>query len=239
MVYKSVYMILAANSRIHFLFARFAYQEAGLIASGISYKAPTEDTPQIFNSLRCVNILQFMWSSNPRDAISFWNMRTQEWLKYYVMLRFTNRSLPRGQLQPWALAGTFAVSAAFHGYYHGYYSFFFALCVIDVAWKIGDSTAFVGKLRAIFPAWLITLISIALAQLELRYLTVPFFILTWKGNLVYYQAFYFLGHIIPLACIVIGLLMPKQKKQSTSKTQGESECPAEKEICQDKDDSTD
>jgi len=156
-------MILAANSRCHYLCARFAYQEAGLIASGISYKASTEDTPEMFNSLRCIGILQFMWSSNPKDAISNWNIRTQEWLKYYVMLRFTDRKLPRGILQPWALFGTFAVSACFHGLYHGYYSFFFSLMMIDVAWKIGDSTAFVGKLRAIFPARAITLVSIALA----------------------------------------------------------------------------
>jgi len=117
----------------------------------------------MFNSLRCIDILKFMWSSNPKDAISFWNMRTQEWLKYYAMLRFTDRSLPRGKLQPWALAKTFAVSAGFHGYYHGYYGFFIGLLMIDIAWKIGDSTAFVGKLRAIFPARAITLVSVALA----------------------------------------------------------------------------
>ena len=40
--YRSVYMLLAANSRIYFLFARFSYHEVGMIGSGISYQAETE-----------------------------------------------------------------------------------------------------------------------------------------------------------------------------------------------------
>ena len=85
--YKLVYMLIAANSKIHFLFARFVYHEAGLIATGISYKAKDEKTSQEYNSIRCMDIQRFHWGQTAKDSIANWNMRTQHWLKYYVMMR--------------------------------------------------------------------------------------------------------------------------------------------------------
>ena len=76
MSYRFFYMLLAANSRIFFLFARFSYHEVGLIASGISYRAPTKDTQEMFNTIRSVDILKFQTAATPKDAISNWNMRT-------------------------------------------------------------------------------------------------------------------------------------------------------------------
>ena len=54
--YKSVYMLIAANSKIYALFTRFVYHEAALIATGISFKAKTEKTSQEYNSIRCMDI---------------------------------------------------------------------------------------------------------------------------------------------------------------------------------------
>ena len=54
--YKMVYMLIAANCKIYFLFARFVFHEAGLIASGISFRAKKEKTPEEYNSIRCMDI---------------------------------------------------------------------------------------------------------------------------------------------------------------------------------------
>ena len=68
-------------------------------------------------------------------------MRTQHWLKYYVMMRSMDRSLPRGTFQLKAIIKTFSISAIFHGYYIGYYLFFSGLFLMDLAWKLMGATA--------------------------------------------------------------------------------------------------
>ena len=71
-----VYMLMAANSKIYFLFARFCYHEASMIASGISYRAKNEKSPEEYNSLRSVDITGFHWGETAKDSIANWNMRT-------------------------------------------------------------------------------------------------------------------------------------------------------------------
>ena len=71
-----VYMLIAANSKIYFLFARFVYHEASLIASGISYRAKNEKSPEEYNSIRCMDITNFHWGVTAKDSIANWNMRT-------------------------------------------------------------------------------------------------------------------------------------------------------------------
>ena len=59
--HKVIFMVIAANSRIYFLFARFVYHEAALIASGISYRAKTDKNHEEFNSIRSMDLMNFMW----------------------------------------------------------------------------------------------------------------------------------------------------------------------------------
>ena len=150
-IYKFIFLLIAANSKIYNLFSRFVYHEAGLIASGISYKAKDEKNPEEFNSIRCMDINSFNWGSTAKDSISKWNMRTQHWLKYYVMMRFMDRDMPRGSFQLSAILKTFAVSAIFHGYYIGYYLFFSGLFLLDLAWKLMGGTAFAAYVSKRMP----------------------------------------------------------------------------------------
>ena len=75
-IYKFIFLLIAANSKIYNLFSRFVYHEAGLIASGMSYKAKDEKNPEEFNSIRCMDITSFNWGTTAKDSISKWNMRT-------------------------------------------------------------------------------------------------------------------------------------------------------------------
>ena len=136
MAYKFVVMLLAANQKIWNLFGRFVGHEALLIASGISFKARSEKSKEDYNSIRCMDVTRFTWSPTAKEAISNWNMRTQHWLKYYVMLRSMDRSLPRNAFQLKAIVWTFAVSAGFHGLYVGYYLFFAGLFILDLSTKL-------------------------------------------------------------------------------------------------------
>ena len=94
--YKLVYMLIAANSKVYYLFSRFVDHEACLIATGISFKAKDEKTAEEYNSIRCMDIKGFHWGNSAKEMISHWNMRTQHFLKYYVMIRMMDRNLPKG-----------------------------------------------------------------------------------------------------------------------------------------------
>jgi len=74
--FKVFFMIITANCRMYLLFARFSQHEAAFIACGISYKAKTEKSPEEFNSIRSINIMNFQWGTTAKNSISQWNMRT-------------------------------------------------------------------------------------------------------------------------------------------------------------------
>ena len=67
----------------------------------------------------------------------------------------------------------------------------------------------------------------AIIQIILRYLTIPFALLSWSNNLTFFKATYASGFVICLAMIILGLVLPKarkdkkkvqQKPKSTSET---------------------
>ena len=68
--HKMFYMVINANCNMYLLFARFAQHEASFIACGISYTARTEKTPEEFNSIRSINIMNFQWGTTAKDSIS-------------------------------------------------------------------------------------------------------------------------------------------------------------------------
>ena len=76
--------------------------EANFIASGISYRAKTEKTPETYNHLRWVRIWAFETMQHPMDATGNWNIGSHLWLKYYIMLRWIDRKLPRGRMSHFA-----------------------------------------------------------------------------------------------------------------------------------------
>ena len=124
-----------------------------------------------------------------------------------------DRSLPRGTFQLKAILKTFAISAFFHGFYIGYYLFFGGLFLLDFAWKLFGNTALVAAISKKVPEKLARLISVGLLQLELRYLTITFALLTWANCLDFFKAFYAFGTILPIMMIVLGLVLPKARRE--------------------------
>ena len=50
-----------------------------------------------------------------QDAITKWNIQVHHWLKYYVMMRWMDRSKARGKPQLIPTIVTFLASGAWHG----------------------------------------------------------------------------------------------------------------------------
>ena len=65
------------------------------------------------------------------EAISNWNMCTQSWIKYYVLMRFIDRKQAKGKIQAVPLLLSFVFSAIWHGVDVGYFAFFITLFFND------------------------------------------------------------------------------------------------------------
>ena len=85
--FKFVFMIFGTLNALYQLFARFVYQEAGLMATGISYQAETKDKSENYNTIRSTQVLVNLSSGDTKELFGTWNMRTQYYLKHYVMMR--------------------------------------------------------------------------------------------------------------------------------------------------------
>ena len=94
-------------------------------------------------------------------------------------MRLMDRTLPRGSMQLGAILKTFAISAFFHGFYIGYYLFFAGLFLLDFGWKLMGGTALAASISNKMPEQLSRLLGVAVIQLILRYLTIPFVLLSW------------------------------------------------------------
>ena len=127
-----------------------------------------------------------------------------------------DRSLPRGSFQLKAVLTTFLVSAFFHGFYIGYYLFFIGLFLLDLACKFFGNTAIYATIEKRLPEKVFRTLCVALIQLELRYLTIVFSVLTWKNCSNFLQAYYACGHLLPILVIVVSLVIPKARKERKS-----------------------
>ena len=72
--------------------------ESACIASGISYIPATDEKSEEFNSIKHGEILKSQTTSDAAEAIQAWNMRTQFFLKRFVMMRVMDRSKPKGKI---------------------------------------------------------------------------------------------------------------------------------------------
>ena len=109
-----------------------------------------------------MDILAFTWSPTAKDSIANWNMRTQHWLKYYIMLRQMDRNKPKGSFQLGPIIFTFATSSFFHGLYPGYSFFFTGLFFLDLAWKFYNESLMAAAWRKIVPEKVYTVGNVAL-----------------------------------------------------------------------------
>ena len=105
----------------------------------------------------------------------------------------------------------------FHGIFIGYYFFFSGLFLMDFAWKIWGMSTPAAWINARVNEKILTGISLGLMQLEIRYMSVAFFLLTWDNCVNYFNNYLYIGHILPIFMIIIGLAMPARKSK-TSKT---------------------
>jgi hypothetical protein len=69
--------------------------DCAIISTGIAYSPKTEKAEETYFALPCVNILGCDLSVDIAGVMSNWNIQVHNWLKYYVMMRWLDKTKPR------------------------------------------------------------------------------------------------------------------------------------------------
>jgi len=217
--WQVVWLVLIASNKIYLLFGMFVSHEASMIACGFGYRARQEKQPEEFNTLQSMDIQKFTFSSSCKESVGAWNMRTQHWLKYYVMVRQMDRTQSKKTPQLWPKVYAFAMSSVFHGYYIGYSLFFFGLFFIDEGWARINRSYLVEKARKMLPSgrWS-SVLGVMLVQLLLRFSSINFFLLTWNDCISYCSHYFYYIFALPLALMIIGRLTPTKQAARAKQT---------------------
>ena len=213
--YKLYYLLMSMQVMMWQLFTGFATQEANMIACGMSYKAATKTEPEEFNHVRMVKIVDFELMTNPVKAISNWNISVHHWLKYYWMLRWMDRSQPRGKIQLGPFMLTFIVSPLWHGFYFGYFAFFTGLGLMDFTWKEFGKTKLAHMLDAKLGP-LSFVFNLMLSHLAIAYFGMCHCLQLASTTFAIWSAFYYVGHIACISVIIFAKLLPKQGREKVA-----------------------
>lgn len=160
-----------------------------------------------------MNVWGFETAPKVKDALRFWNMRTQNWLSRYVYLR-----VPRT-----ASMNTLAVytlSALWHGFYPGYYLTFLSAPLFSfvddaLSTRVKPRMAAMGSAAAV----LYDLVGRVCASFALNYTVLPFQALGWKESVAAWSAFGYAGHAVAVALYILLMLIPEVKaKKAEGKT---------------------
>jgi len=132
------YLILLAGA----LLQRCKYYSVWLMGelssriSGVGFSGMVKDPKTgeyVANWENSVNInpIKFELARNMKEAVDYWNMATERWLRYYCFER-----LAFTPLKNWKRALTFIFSAFWHGIYPAYYMTFISCAIVrDIAGK--------------------------------------------------------------------------------------------------------
>ena len=212
-VHQGILCCIVMQGTMTRLLTRFAMLDAACIASGISYTPASKEEAENYNTIEHVRVMNCFVISDPSIIAQSWNMRTQFFLKRFVMMRALDRTKPKNRIQAGPIALSFFVSAFFHGWYISYYFTFVGFGSLEFAWKLAETTAFVQMLRKKLPATLISLISTIFLQVLFRFYCLPFFILKWDMLYQIFSPFIWFMWSLTFIAIFASIVAPKARRQ--------------------------
>jgi len=192
--------------------------------SGLGYTGKDKEGNDTWNRLNNVVPKSIEFPSSVREITIDWNVKTGDWLRNYVYMRQTDDPVKQ-QPPKHALYLTNASSAFWHGFYPGYYcSFIFAAFVVDIARglrahfrpmvtiKNGKEETPIQPQKKVYDA-LGTLLSL----LTFNYGQASFVGLSLSRSFVFYNNFYWCGHIATAFGWLLVFYLNSQKKRETKK----------------------
>lgn len=181
--------------------------QAAAKAATVTGRASSDAVVADWDGACNMNVLGFETAPKVKDALRYWNMRTQNWLARYVYLR-----VPRT-----AGINTLAVytlSALWHGFYPGYYLTFlsaplFSMVDDALSTRVKPRVAALGAAAAT----LYDLVGTVCASFALNYTVLPFQALGWKESVAVWSSFGYFGHFTAVALYVLLMLVPEVKEK--------------------------
>eukprot|EP00941_MAST-03F_sp_MAST-3F-sp1_P003335 g3335.t1 len=175
--------------------------ESACIASGAAYSGRNEEgIVQWSNALAC-KVRKVEFGGSMHSTMTYWNMGTAHWLRYYVYCR-----LPKNV----KTVGTYMLSAFWHGLYPGYYLTFVTGAMFTSVHR-GLRKLFFKRFGDYiwyhFAGFVITSSSLA-------YAAVPFLVLNLKESVKVWKTLGFFYHILAIGFLLFyGKFGPKAEKR--------------------------
>eukprot|EP00054_Salpingoeca_dolichothecata_P012024 m.66637 g.66637 ORF g.66637 m.66637 type:complete len:469 (+) comp19743_c0_seq2:14-1420(+) len=158
--------------------------------AGLGFAGYNDDGSANFNLISNVNVYKVETATNLRTILSEWNIQTQKWLRYVVYDRTKS------------VFWTMFLSGLWHGLYPGYMmTFITAAFITEAARKVYKACPDV-------PGWFLPIWKIGcwmLTQFFLCYMVGPFVALDFWSSLQLWGRFYFMGHVLVAAVLILPL----------------------------------
>jgi MBOAT, membrane-bound O-acyltransferase family len=204
--YRAIYLCVAtAWCRFGYYFAWYL-SEGACIWSGLGYeKWDKVKGRAIWTRASNVHIMDIELAQNFHQVTSNWNVRTNDWLKYYVTCRVPAK---------WSVHLTMLCSASWHGFYPGYY-----LSFGTASGDIMGARLLRSKVRSLFVKYeqqtngtyketpkpskpVYDAISVVFTFFALNYTMSAFMLLGWEFAITAWSSVYFWFHGV----IILGLI---------------------------------
>ncbi|GBG67101.1 hypothetical protein CBR_g78882 [Chara braunii] len=141
----------------------------------------------------------------------YWNITVSSWLREYVYLRIVRKGMRAGF---WPLLITQILSGLWHGLYPGYLLFF-----ANTALMIAGSRVIHRWERLVSPKHGAVQLVLAALQnmysiLTINYAAFGFLLLSLKDTLTIYGEMHYIGTLVPVLVILIGIVTPSPRVSS-------------------------
>ncbi|XP_026381696.1 lysophospholipid acyltransferase 1-like [Papaver somniferum] len=188
----------------------WSISEASIIISGLGFTGWSDSSSPKWDRAKNVDILGVEFAKSAVQLPVYWNIQVSTWLRHYVYERLIQKGKKPGFLQ---LLATQTVSAVWHGLYPGYIIFF-----VQSALMIAGSRVIYRWQQAV-PQGLKTvlvLMNFAYTVLVLNYSCVGFMVLSMHETLASYGSVHYIGTVIPIVLILLGMVVKPAKPARSS-----------------------
>eukprot|EP00475_Leptophrys_vorax_P033743 TRINITY_DN5353_c0_g1_i3.p1 TRINITY_DN5353_c0_g1~~TRINITY_DN5353_c0_g1_i3.p1 ORF type:complete len:377 (+),score=83.16 TRINITY_DN5353_c0_g1_i3:11-1141(+) len=191
----------------------FYAAEGACVAGGVGF----DETTKKWDAVNNVETLQCELGRSVVLLTNYWNKNINDWLKFYIFFRV---KLPNqvaafvGGQRSAAMLVTRLVSAVWHGFYPGYYFFFVSILFTNLADDVVTRMYSVLNIekqpfivRALFD-WLFWCFTNFTASMY----GLGFILLDLKIVFAASNNIYWIGHVLAIFVIALGLFVPKPGK---------------------------
>jgi len=181
-------------------YTAWSLTDAAVIAHGLGFNGTDKGGSYLWDRVISIYVVELETAATPVKSMAYWNHMISVWLNKYVTQRLITKGEKAG---PMVTAGTFMISAFWHGFYPFYY-FMFIMCGFYV-----ELCKDVYRMRILFdfiPAPFGHILATISVHFFLNYLGVSFDALTFERGMNFGQATNYLVYIaIPTLCIGLKL----------------------------------